>query len=123
MKKILYISTRIPALSMTFVDREIRALTEAGYTIKAVSRSSPIPGDVSDETVNFYKDSIYLNRAGLARMLFSQGRVILEKPREWLELLNLMLREKEVRRPGTVSGCCIIFWKQAMSIPGSKERE
>lgn len=82
---------------MTFVDREIRELTRAGYDIKTVSRGSPIPGDVDEETLHFYRDTLCLDRVGKLRLFFSQVLVLVRKPREWFAVLLLILREKEIK--------------------------
>ena len=97
MKSILYITTTIPALSMTFVYREIEALIRAGYKIVTVSRSRPKESEISSEEWSLYERTFYLDRVHICTMLFAQCRLFFCKPRESLSLLTLIFREKEFK--------------------------
>lgn len=97
MKKILYISTRMPALSMTWIDREINELRSSGYKIKSVSRGSPIKRDFSEETLRFYEDTIYLDQVGMLKKLLSQAYILVCRPSAWIYSIFLILKEQEVK--------------------------
>lgn len=94
MKRVLYIGM-IPALSMTFVYREVQALREAGYEIKTVSRGTPNRSQISDEALPFYKATLYLDQVSLVAKVYAQWKVLCSKPREWFSLIGLIMREKE----------------------------
>ena len=97
MKKILYITSELPGLSHTFIDREIRVLAAAGYEISTISRGSPIKGEVSEENLTYYRDTLYLDQASIFSLLLAQLHVLFCRPRDWLMILRLIFDEKEVR--------------------------
>jgi glycosyltransferase involved in cell wall biosynthesis len=97
MTKILYIASRLPAVSATFIDREIRVLAAAGYTIKTVSRASPLKGEVSDETLDYYRGTLYLDQASIFSQLYAQLYVLASKPLDWFKNIRLILNERETR--------------------------
>lgn len=97
MKKIMYISTTIPALTMTFVYREIQVLLKAGYDIVTVSRGTPRKEMVSNEAILFYETTLYLDQVGLFRKILSQLYVLFSRRREWFKILGLILKEKELK--------------------------
>jgi glycosyltransferase involved in cell wall biosynthesis len=97
MKKILYISTRMPALSMTWIDREIKELRHAGYEVRTVSRGSPNRSNFSDETLRFYEGTLYLDRVGVLKKLLAQAFIFVRRPSQGIRALLLLLREKEVK--------------------------
>jgi glycosyltransferase involved in cell wall biosynthesis len=97
MKKILYITCRLPALSVTFIDREIRVLAAAGYDIKTVSRGTPNKDEVSEETLYYYRNTLCIDQAGLAGLFFSQLHVLANAPLAWFNNIRLIFREKEVK--------------------------
>lgn len=96
-KKILYIASVLPALSATFIDREIRALAAAGYRIHTVSRATTPKGEVSDATLNYYSNTLYLDQTGIFRQLLSQLQILICKPLEWCKIVRLICVEKEVK--------------------------
>jgi colanic acid/amylovoran biosynthesis glycosyltransferase len=97
MKKILYIVSRFPALSTTFIDREIRALASAGYHIRTVSRWTTLDGEVSEDTLDYYSNTLYLDQAGTVRQFFAQLNVLISKPLVWFKNLRLIFDEKEIK--------------------------
>ena len=97
MKKILYITTNMPGLSFTFIDREIRVLAAAGYEISTISRASPRKGEVSEEELNYYRNTLYLDQAGIFRLLLAQLHVFVFRPLDWFKIVRLIFDEKEVR--------------------------
>lgn len=99
MKNLLYITTTLPALSMTFVYREIEVLRKAGYSIITVSRKKPLKTEISPEALPVYKTTLYLDRISFFAKLCAQWQILLAKPRTWFSLLSLILREKEFKTP------------------------
>jgi colanic acid/amylovoran biosynthesis glycosyltransferase len=96
-KKILYITYRLPALSATFIDREIRVLAAAGYDIMTVSRDTPQKGEVSDETIKYYSKTLYLDQASTYRLISALFHVLVCKPLDWFNAICLIIAEKEIK--------------------------
>lgn len=96
MKKILYVLSVIPAVSHTFIDREIRALRAAGDEIAVVSRYSPNRNGLAPEVVAYYEKTLYLDRVGLSAKLFCQFLLFFSMPHRWFRLLSLLVREERV---------------------------
>ena len=93
----MYITTTLPALSMTFVYREIEVLRKAGYNIITVSRKKPLKTEISSEAVPIYKTTLYLDQISLFVKLCAQWQTLIAKPRTWLSLLSLILCEREFK--------------------------
>jgi glycosyltransferase involved in cell wall biosynthesis len=96
-KNILYITTKFPSVTHTFIYREIEVLSRAGYSIKAVSMGRPDKSAISREALAFYESTLYLDQISLFKKIFSHLHVFTTKPLEFLKLLVLALREKEVK--------------------------
>jgi len=84
-------------MTLTFVDREIRILAAAGYDIRTISRGSPNKGEVSEEEILYYKNTLYLDQASIFKLLLSQLHVLVCSPLIWFNILRLIFDEKEVR--------------------------
>ncbi len=97
MKKILYIVNRIPSRSHTFIDREIKSLSGAGYDLKLVSRGSPIEEEVSAKDIYQYRHTLYLDKACLFLLLWSQFEVIFHSFLAHLNNIRLIIIEKEIK--------------------------
>jgi glycosyltransferase involved in cell wall biosynthesis len=82
---------------MTFVIREIEALTNAGYKIDTVSRGWPRKCSISTESLKFCETGLYLDTVSLLAKLYAQLKVIGLKPGQWFNLVLLILSEKEFR--------------------------
>jgi len=97
MKRILYITTGMPGLSFTFIDREIRVLAEAGYDIKIFSRKTPPKEEISEKNLNYYKNILYLDKASIFGLLFAQLHVLISRPLDWYMNVRLIVGEKEIK--------------------------
>ena len=95
-KRILYITTRLPSITLTFVYREIEVLLKSGYEIKTVSMGRPHKNQISEEALWVYQSTLYLDQVSLIRKVIAQLRVLHSKPRKWFYLLWLALREREI---------------------------
>lgn len=96
-KRILYIITRFPSVSHTFIYREIEVLYRAGYKINTVSMGRPHKNTISHEALKLYESTVYLDQIGLTKKLFAQLLILTSKPCEYFRSLFLALREKEVK--------------------------
>lgn len=97
MKKILYVTTGLPGLTYTFIDREIRVLAAAGYDIRAVSRGTPPKVEISEENLNYYRNILYLDQVSIVRLIFAQMHVLFCRTLDWFKIVRLIFYEKEIR--------------------------
>lgn len=63
--KVLYITATLPALTVTFIYREIFRLRKIGVDIDCVSMNTPAESDVSDDARSLVSDTHYLDSVGL----------------------------------------------------------
>ena len=95
MKKVLYVTSRLPALTVTFIYKEIHRLQSMGREVSFVSMNTPSDGEISADARAFVKDTDYLDSVGLGakfaafvgqcarhplRMLTAFGIVISARP-------------------------------------------
>lgn len=97
MQDILYITTTLPSVTLTFVYREIEALISAGYRVMTVSMGKPSISQVSKEALALYHSTLYLDQFNLVRKIISFCRVVFTKPRICMQLLVNALAEKEIK--------------------------
>ncbi len=97
MKKILYISTSIPSLTLTFVYREIQELKSAGYDIITISMKKPRKECVSEEASELYKTTSYLDQVLIIKKILAQIVLIFFKPRIWFRQLKSIFFETEIK--------------------------
>lgn len=95
--KILYIVSKFPSLTHTFVYREIESLKKAGYEIVTVGAVKPASGEVSPEAYEFYRRTLYLSEISFISKLLSQFAVLIRRPWTWLKLFIMALKEKEIQ--------------------------
>lgn len=69
MKKTLYITATLPALTVTFIYREIFRLQAIGMNIGTVSMNTPSASEVSQEARPLLASTVYLDQAGIAAKL------------------------------------------------------
>jgi hypothetical protein len=84
-------------MSATFIDREIRELAAAGYQVSSVSRWTTLKDEVSKDTLDYYRNTLYLDQAGIFRQIFVQLSVLVSKPLDWFKNLRLIFEEKEIK--------------------------
>lgn len=94
--RILYITTSLPSLTSTFIYREIEVLLKAGYDITTVSMGRPQKSQISKEAFWLYESTLYLDQINLMRKILAQASLLFSKPRKWIKLFWLALREKEI---------------------------
>ena len=64
-RKVLYITATLPALTVTFIHREVSRLREIGVGIDCVSMNTPDESEISDDARSLLKDTFYLDAVGL----------------------------------------------------------
>jgi len=70
-RNILYIATSFPALSHTFIYREVFELMDRGHIVHTVSRITPKTGSVHKEAKNFFSSTFYLDTIPLTKKIMS----------------------------------------------------
>lgn len=88
-KKLLYITTTLPSLTLTFVYREIFGLEERGFQINTVSMNRPARESVSGEASDLLDSTLYLDDVSPAAKLLSLVSVVISRPLKFLECLGL----------------------------------
>lgn len=96
LNRILYITISLPSLTSTFIYREIEVLLKAGYDITTVSMGRPQKSQISKEAFWLYESTLYLDQINLMRKIVAQASLLFSKPRKWIKLFWLALREKEI---------------------------
>ncbi len=96
-KKILYITTSLPSITLTFVYREVQVLRDAGYDIITVSMNRPNIAQISAEAIPIYQDTFYLDQVSLLKKILSQVKILLLKPFTMIRLLWVAISEKEIK--------------------------
>lgn len=91
---IAYISHYFPALTQTFVYREIQALEELGWDVKPFSIRRPTKG-ISEEALGLAARTTYLLPIRPLRFLWRQARLFLAHPLRYLRILAYF-----ISRPG-----------------------
>jgi glycosyltransferase involved in cell wall biosynthesis len=97
MKRILYITTTLPSVTLTFVYREIEILLKAGYEIYTVSMGRPAREEISAEALWLYETTLYLDQISLPQKFLFYCKSLFLRPRQSFALLLRALREREVR--------------------------
>ena len=68
-RKILYIAPSLPALTCTFIYREIFDLRDLGFEIDTISMNKPATDEVSQEAMGLLDTSLYLDQVPLSYKL------------------------------------------------------
>jgi glycosyltransferase involved in cell wall biosynthesis len=89
--KLAYLTSVIPALSATFIYREILELMRRGYTVHIYSIWKPDRGSLSAETLPMLDVTHYLQPVRLGELLRSHCHYILRQPACYLATLWQML--------------------------------
>jgi glycosyltransferase involved in cell wall biosynthesis len=64
-RKVLYVTATLPALTVTFIYREIFRLRGIGVGIDCVSMNTPAESEISDEASSLMRDTVYLDTVNL----------------------------------------------------------
>lgn len=97
MKKILYITTSFPSITLTFIYREIKELERAGYRVSTVSMNKPVKDSLSEEVLPYFHSTFYLSSVALLRKFMLASKLATTKPNEIINFLKAMMEEREVK--------------------------
>jgi len=95
--KLAYFTSRYPAISHTFIMREIMALRERGITVETISQRSPGADDLlTPADRREYENTRYILPPSWGRMLAAHGRTLFTHPLRYFATLGFAL----TTRPG-----------------------
>ena len=93
---VLYLTTTLPALTVTFIYREIFELEARGWKVLGCSMNTPRPDSVSREAAELLHRTLYLDQVGRWRMLGGALVALLRNPGRALRSLRDAMRPLEL---------------------------
>jgi len=99
-KKLLYITSSLPALTLTFVYREIYGLHDRGIDIETVSMNRPARDEVSEEAKGLLDSTHYLDKVSFPVKLLATFRLLFTRPRRVLECLGIFFSARPMKGVG-----------------------
>ena len=97
--RVLYIASVFPALTVTFIYREVDALRRQDFEILTVSMNRPRESEISEEATPFLDTTLYLDRIGLGRKLGAFGSTMITHPLRMIGCLWLIATARPVKGP------------------------
>lgn len=95
--RILYITSSLPSVTLTFIYREIKVLSEAGYQIETVSLRRPKRSEVSKEALDLYESTCFMTDPSRWRVLLALWFPLAKRPLVWFRGLFTSLTDREAR--------------------------
>jgi glycosyltransferase involved in cell wall biosynthesis len=111
--KISYLISRYPAVSHTFIHREILAMRELGHTLEIASINPPdseLPADDHFESSRVF----YVKPAGWKRALVSHAQALFSTPLAYLRGLLYAIRLSTTGMPGSLR--CFYYFVEAVMV-------
>lgn len=106
-RNILYIATSFPALSHTFIYREVLELLDRGYIVHTASRITPKPDSVSNETKNFLSSTFYLDTIPLTKKIMSAFVHLAKAPK--VVIRNVVYILLQIRKSTLLSSAKLFY--------------
>ncbi|MEM6749792.1 MAG: glycosyltransferase family 4 protein [Planctomycetota bacterium] len=98
-KRVAYLNTQYPALSHTFIEREVRSLRSLGYEVSTFTIRAADPGHlIDDRNRQAFESTVVLLQPG--KLVGSELSAMLKSPGKWLASLGAAMR----LRPDGVKG-------------------
>lgn len=91
MKKVLYVTSRLPALTVTFIYKEIQRLQASGRSVSFVSMNTPSDDEVSADAADVAAATDYLDQIGFLPKLAGFLAQFVRHPARGLESLRILL--------------------------------
>lgn len=110
--RILYIASTFPALTVTFIYREIAALRRIGFHIDTVSMNRPEPEAISAEAQPYLETTHFLDQVSFVRKILSFIAVWLRQPLRMLHCFGIVLSAKPMQGPRDYSRL-VYHWIEA----------
>ena len=92
--KILYITSSLPSLTLTFIYREIIALEKLGVQIDIVSMNRPDIENVSGQARPFLNRILYLDQIGLYRQIAALVVVLFAHPIRFAKMVLVLMQAR-----------------------------
>lgn len=100
-KNILYIITKFPSLSHTFISREVVELLDRGYIVHTAARITPKPDSVISEAKNFLFSTFYLDTIPLTKKIMMAFVYLVKSPK--VVIRNLIYILLQIRKSSLLS--------------------
>lgn len=98
-RKVLYIAPALPALTCTFIYREVFDLRKLGFSVDTVSMNTPPRSSVSSEAEQLLETTTFLDRVSLVRKLFGLMLVAVTSPLRLLRCLRIYMAARPMKAP------------------------
>lgn len=99
MKKVLYITATLPALTVTFIYKEVFRLRALGMDVQTVSMNTPPQGQVSAEARGLAETTHYLDTQGIFKKLLFAFATLLRHPLRMSKCIWHLLSARPVKVP------------------------
>lgn len=97
--RVLYIASTFPALTVTFIYREIAALRRSGIHVDTVSMNRPASETISGEAKPYLETTHFLDQISLTRKLASFLAVWLRHPLRMLRCCEIVISATPMQGP------------------------
>lgn len=96
-KKVLYVTSSLPALTLTFIYREIFGLRRKGLEVETVSMNRPPLESVSEEAHGLIETTHYLDQVSLVRKIGSMIGLIFRRPKAFFRCGDIYFRARPMK--------------------------
>lgn len=97
MKKVLYITATLPALTVTFIYNEIFRLRQSGVQVDTVSMNTPADSVISADARTLRDTTVYLDQVGFGSKIFGFLRMLVRNPRRTLRCCRWVVSSGPVK--------------------------
>ena len=99
MKKVLYVTSRLPALTVTFIYKEILRLQSMGREVSFVSMNTPTDDEISADARALVDDTDYLDGVSLAAKLLAFVGQCVQHPVRMLTAFWIVVSARPMQGP------------------------
>jgi len=118
---LVYITSVFPALSHTFIHREVRGLRASGVKIKSYSVHRPPADTISADDSELMDDTFYVFPLDIIRFIWSHLYYFCKAPAKYLEILLFVLTRRETKLGDRVR--CFFHFCEAIYVARRVERD
>ena len=97
MKKVLYVTSRLPALTVTFIYKEILRLQGMGRQVSFVSMNTPDEDEISADARELAADTDYLDSVGLGKKLMGCLAQSIRHPLRMLRAIGIVITARPMK--------------------------
>ena len=99
MKKVLYITATLPALTVTFIYKEVFRLRALGMNVSTVSMNTPADGEVSSAARVLRQTTHYLDAQGILKKVLFAAAILVRHPLRMSKCIWHLLSARPVKVP------------------------